>query len=272
MLAQSLRPRPRRFAAVLSTLCILVGTAAAQEEVTLDVPYVQTPQEVVDKMLEMGMVTEKDYVIDLGSGDGRTPITAATRYKARGFGVDIDPKRVAEANENAKKAGVTDRVSFRQQDLFKTSIGEASVLTMYLLQRVNLELRPRILKELKPGSRVVSHAFDMGDWLPDQHEMMGYRHLYMWIVPANVEGRWRIREGRQTYDVTLTQKYQKVSGTVLVDSKQRPLENVVLRGEEISFVINTRKGRVQFVGRVSGNAIKSQSGIRRAGEWRATRS
>ena len=150
-----------------------------------EVPYVPTPPEVVDAMLQMAKVTKDDVVYDLGSGDGRIVIAAAQKYGARGIGVDIDPQRVEEARENAKKAGVSDRVTFKQQDLFDTDLREATVVTMYLLPQVNLRLRPKLFKELKPGTRVVSHSFDMGDWTPLQSETINGRSIYYWEIPAN---------------------------------------------------------------------------------------
>jgi hypothetical protein len=150
---------------------------------SLDVPYVPTPQSVVDKMLDIAKVTGEDYLIDLGSGDGRIPIAAAKRFGTKGMGVEIDPVRVQEAKTNAVNARVADKVEFRKQDLFETDLSQATVLTMYLLPRVNLQLRPRILNKLKPGTRVVSHSFDMGDWKPDQKIIVDGRPIYLWIVP-----------------------------------------------------------------------------------------
>lgn len=150
---------------------------------SLDVPYVPTPQEVVDKMLHLAQVREGDYLIDLGCGDGRIPVTAAKQFNIRAYGVDIDPKRIAEAKANAEKEGVADKVTFEVKNLFDTKIGEATVLTLYLLPKINLELRPRILSELKPGTRVVSHAFDMGDWKPERTEMVNGRSVHLWTVP-----------------------------------------------------------------------------------------
>jgi SAM-dependent methyltransferase len=149
----------------------------------LDVPYVPTPQPVVDKMLELAKVTKDDFVIDLGSGDGRIAITAAERYGANAMGVDISPERIREARENAKKAGVEEKVEFKKQDLFETDISRATVLTMYLLSSVNMKLRPRILSELKPGTRVVSHSFDLGDWEPERTEKVDGRTVHFWVVP-----------------------------------------------------------------------------------------
>ena len=150
---------------------------------SLDVPYVPTPQSVVDRMLDMAKVTGEDYLIDLGSGDGRIPIAAAKRFGTKGMGVEIDPVRIQEAKTNAVNARVADKVEFRKQDLFETDLSQATVLTMYLLPRVNLQLRPRILNTLKPGTRVVSHSFDMGDWKPDQKIIVDGRPIYLWIVP-----------------------------------------------------------------------------------------
>jgi tRNA G37 N-methylase Trm5 len=167
-------------------ITIVVGAFAyAQQQKTKDVPYVPTPQVVVDKMLEVAAVSKDDVVYDLGSGDGRIVITAAKKYGVRGVGVDIDPERVKEANANAVQAGVADRVKFIEQDLFKTDLKEASVVTLYLLPEVNLRLRPKLWSELKPGTRVVSHAFDMGDWKPDKTIEVEGRTIYFWVVPKN---------------------------------------------------------------------------------------
>ena len=149
-----------------------------------EVPYVPTPQTVVDEMLKLAAVTSGDVVYDLGSGDGRIVITAAKKYGARGVGVEIDPERVKEANANAVQAGVMDRVKFLQQDLFKTELRDASVVTLYLLPAVNLKLRPKLWSELKPGTRVVSHQFDMGDWKPEKTVEIEGAKIYFWIIPA----------------------------------------------------------------------------------------
>jgi 2-polyprenyl-3-methyl-5-hydroxy-6-metoxy-1,4-benzoquinol methylase len=148
-----------------------------------DVPYVPTSQSVVEAMLELAQVNKNDVVYDLGSGDGRIPITAAQKYGARGVGIDIDPERIQESNVNAQKAGVTDRVRFIQQDLFKTDVREATVVTLYLLPEVNLKLRPKLLQELRPGTRIVSHSFDMGDWKPQRTVQVGGTTIYLWVVP-----------------------------------------------------------------------------------------
>ena len=160
---------------------------AQQKDVKKDVPYVPTPQTVVDEMLKLANVSKGDVVYDLGCGDGRLVITAVKNFGARrGVGVDIDPQRITESNENAKVAGVTDRVRFAVQNLFETDFKEATVVTLYLLPEVNLKLRPKLLRELKPGTRIVSHAFSMGDWEPEKTVTVepGGQRLYLWTVPA----------------------------------------------------------------------------------------
>ena len=173
------------------TAAIVIGGALvfAHQEPSRDVPYVPTPQIVVDKMLDIAAVTKDDVVYDLGSGDGRIVITAAKKYGVRGVGVDIDPVRVKEANANAVLAGVADRVKFFEQDLFKTDLKEASVVTLYLLPEVNLRLRPKLWKELKPGTRIVSHAFDMGDWVPEKTVQVEGRTIYYWVVPKDAPAK-----------------------------------------------------------------------------------
>jgi ribosomal protein L11 methylase PrmA len=165
------------------------GAAAAQTATapaparTPDVIFVPTPEEVVEAMLKVANVGKNDVVYDLGCGDGRIVIAAAQKYGARGIGIDIDPQRIEEANANAKKAGVTDRVKFMQADLFTTDISPATVVTLYLLPSLNLKLRPKLMKDLKPGTRIVSHAFDMGDWEPEQKLEVDGRQVYFWTIP-----------------------------------------------------------------------------------------
>ena len=147
-----------------------------------DVIFVPTPEEVVEEMLKIANVTGKDVLYDLGSGDGRIPITAAKKFGTRGLGIDIDPERIKEANENLKNSGVGDKVKFVQGDLFTLDLKPATVITLYLLPALNLKLRPTLLK-LKPGTRIVSHDFDMGDWKPDKTAKVGTRSVYFWTVP-----------------------------------------------------------------------------------------
>jgi hypothetical protein len=161
------------------------------QERAADVPYVPTPQPVVDAMLQVAKVGKNDVLYDLGSGDGRIVNTAAQKFGTRGVGIDINPERIQEANENAKKAGVTDRVKFVQQDLFTTDFSEATVVTLYLLPEVNVKLRPKLLSQLKPGTRIVSHAFDMGDWKPEQTLNVEGKTIYYWVVPEKVPANLR---------------------------------------------------------------------------------
>ena len=171
----------------LAIMAALAAPASAQTAPaplrSPDVIFVPTPQEVVDAMLKLAKVGANDVVYDLGSGDGRVPITAATTYGARGVGIDIDPQRIKEATENLKAAGVGDKVRFLNQDLFTTNISEASVVTLYLLPSLNLKVLPKLNAELKPGTRVVSHAFDMGDIKPQQTQNVNGRTIYLWTVP-----------------------------------------------------------------------------------------
>ena len=163
-----------------------VATSSAQQPAQLrspDVIFVPTPQEVVDEMLRLARVGKGDVLYDLGSGDGRIPVTAARRFGIRAYGIDIDPERIREANDNAKRNGVSHLVEFRREDLFKASFSDASVVTLYLLPDLNVKLRPRLLAELKPGTRIVSHQFDMGTWKPERKVELNGRTIYFWTVP-----------------------------------------------------------------------------------------
>jgi len=168
---------------VYSLLLLLGPPAIAQEAVHKDVPYVPTPPEVVETMLKLGGVTKGDILYDLGCGDGRIVVMAAQRFGiARGTGIDIDPDRIKEAQENARQAGVTDRVRFLEKNLFDADVHDATVVTLYLLPEVNLKLRPKLLKDLKVGSRIVSHQFDMGEWQPDKKVNIDWRVVYLWTI------------------------------------------------------------------------------------------
>ncbi len=178
---------PFRSATVALLLLVTLGALgapwAAETEVKLDVPYVPTPDEVVDEMLRVANVTKDDVVYDLGSGDGRIVIAAALRYGARGVGIDIDPARIQEANENARAAGVAHLVRFIQGDIFEADLRQATVVTMYLLPEVNMRLRPKLLG-LRPGTRIVSHNYDLGDWKPEKRLSVKTHSVYYWRVPA----------------------------------------------------------------------------------------
>jgi hypothetical protein len=234
------------------------------------VPYEPTPNNVVEGMLKIGEVGPQDFLIDLGSGDGRIVIAAAKNRGARGLGVDLNPDLVARSIENAKTAGVADRVSFRQEDIFKTDLSQATVITMFLFPQVNLKLRPRLL-ELKPGTRIVSHFHDMADWRPDrQQRLMTTEHygdtwIFEWVVPAKVAGRWEWTEQRsgvtQRHLLDLYQSFQEVKGRLTTDSL-RPIElrDAKLVGDKLTFWVPLREGsrtaRVNFEGRASGTVIE----------------
>ncbi len=168
-----------------NTVADTSGSTTTAQGQQLDVPYVPTPQPVVERMLELGQVDKNDILYDLGSGDGRIPITAAKKYGAQGVGIDLNPERVQEAKTNAKEAGVSNQVKFIQGDLFEADLSDATVVTLYLLSSVNEKLRPKLLKELKPGTKIVSHAFGMGEWEPETVEQVDGKTIYVWTVPEN---------------------------------------------------------------------------------------
>src|SRR5690606_11682546 len=212
--------------------------ASAQFDSRLDVPFVPTREEVVQSMLDMAEVEEGDLLYDLGSGDGRIVITAAKERGVRGVGIDLDPQRIREARANARQEGVEDKVEFIQGNLFNTDFSKATVVTMYLLPDVNLRLRPRILNELKPGTRVVSHAFDMNEWEPDEKARVEGSYIYMWIVPAKVAGawEWETNDGNR-YQVELDQQFQEVSGKAWVDGRPAQLTKAEFRGDRLQLTI-----------------------------------
>jgi len=234
----------------------------------LDVPYVVTDYDVVDAMLAMADVKPNDFVVDLGSGDGRILIAAARTNGARGLGVDIDPARIRESTANAQAANVSHRVTFRRQDLFNTPIGEADVLTLYLLPEINLRLRPRILEQMRPGTRVVSHDFDMGEWRFDQRQRVGSATIYMWIVPARVEGRWTLTTGGRNAEIEFSQSFQSVGGTVAAEGRTARIEQGRLTGPNIRFLADAGNGRRLFEGRVEGDRIV---GTNAREPWQAVR-
>jgi len=230
-----------------------------------DVVWVPSPQELVNKMLDMAKVTPKDVVMDLGSGDGRTVIAAAKRG-AQALGVEYNPDMVTLSRRNAEKAGVAGKANFVEADIFKTDLTKATVITMFLLTDLNLRLRPTILT-LKPGTRIVSNTFRMGEWEPDQTVELGcdtYCTAYLWIVPARVEGRWKSERG----ELVLKQDFQKVSGTIGSGNVAAPISRGTLSGDQISFAA----GGAEYRGRVNGSAIegtvKSEG---KSSAWKATR-
>ncbi len=231
----------------------LANEANAQE---LDVPYVPTPENVVEKMLEMADVGPGDYVIDLGSGDGRIVIAAAKRG-AYGHGIDIDPKRIKEARENARKAEVEGKVLFVQEDIFKTDFSRANVITMYLLNSVNLQLRSSLLTRLKPGTRVVSHDFDMNDWKPDNYVREETSNIYFWLIPAQVKGQWRWKTGNETFVMTAKQNYQEIRLQIKTGKNVLTVDEAKMHGDRISFTATHPKSDEKYIfsGRVEENTI-----------------
>jgi SAM-dependent methyltransferase len=234
-----------------------------------EVPYVQTPQPVVDAMLKLAGVNGRDFLIDLGSGDGRIPITAAKRFGTRGYGVDYVGSLVKLANDNAAKAGVADRVRFEERDIFKTDVSAATVVAFYLLPDFNLELRPKLLEELKPGTRLVSHDGDMGGWPPDAKivvdapgKTVGVEKkstIYLWVVPAMVMGEWKTRVplagGAREVTLDLAQSFQSLSGAASVRGKSIPLERAYVRGQFVFFRFPYDGGAVRFEGRATKDRI-----------------
>jgi precorrin-6B methylase 2 len=215
-----------------------------------DVVWVPTSQALVNKMLDMAEVTPNDYVIDLGSGDGRTVITAAKRG-TRALGIEYNPDMVELSKRNAAREGVSDKASFVKADLFETDFSRATVITMFLLPSINVKLRPKIL-DLKPGTRIVSNTFTMGEWAADQtanvtEDCTTYCTAYLWIVPAKVEGTWQLPQG----ELALKQSFQLISGTLKSGGNTMLITNGKLRGDQISFIA----GGAQYTGRVHGGTI-----------------
>jgi len=237
-----------------------------------DVIWVPTPEELVQEMLDMAKVTPNDYVIDLGSGDGRIPIAAAKRG-ARALGIEYNPDMVALSRENAEKEGVSDKATFLQADIFETDFSKATVVTMYLLSSLNMKLRPKLL-ELKPGTRVVSHAFTLEDWEPDQTAEVDYQTAYLWIVPAKVDGVWTWPGPKGSAELTLRQTFQKIEGSLKAGGPELPLKDAKLAGDLITFTVaEGQAGAREYSGRVSGDTIvgtaKGATGA--AAKWTATR-
>ena len=244
-----------------------------------DAPYVATPEETVEEMLRMAAISGDDLLYDLGSGDGRIVIAAARNHGTRGVGIDIDPLRVAEANEHARAAGVTDRVRFVEGDLFATDLRPATAVTLYLLPAVNLRLRPKLLSELRPGTPVVSHDYDMADWEPDDYREVGTSRLYLWIVPARVEGSWSwSTPDGEPRTASVRQEFQRFHGAVEGSDGTHAVRNGRLNGAEIAFELTrTAAGGApgvveRYRGEVSGASITGTAEADgRRWSWRAQR-
>ena len=262
---------------LLFVLCLLMMTAGGLAQAQpakeykpevgqegKDVVWVPTPQALVEKMLDLAKVTPNDYVIDLGSGDGRTVITAAKRG-AKAHGIEYNPDMVELSKRNAAKEGVSDRATFAKADLFESDFSQAQVITMFLLTSINAKLRPKIL-DLKPGTRIVSNTFDMGEWKPDETAKVSgcesWCTAHLWIVPAKVGGTWKLPQG----ELSLKQTFQMISGTLKNGNVITPISGK-LNGDEISFTA----GGAQYTGRVNGNTIDGTVKGGSNGKWTATR-
>lgn len=250
-----------------------------------DVPYVPTPFEAVEEMLRLAEVDEDDILYDLGCGDGRIVIMAAQKYNTRSIGIDIDPRRIQESRTNAAKAEVEHLVDFREENFFHTDLTQADVVTLYLLTKVNLELRAKLFQKLRPGSHIVSHKFKMDQWLPDKSSAVyvnGIQHqIFLWIIPANVSGHWDLtlntKPGAVRYRLELEQLFQFFRGVMIVDQSQTPLKNSWLDGNRLGFTVTLNEDSTwQFEGKIEGNimlgkAIQKDKSKRIIDSWKADR-
>ena len=251
---QALRRRSKLISTSLILFIFTLTTLHAQEP---HVPYVTTPPGVVDKMMEMADVGPGDYVIDLGSGDGRIVIDAAKRG-AVGHGVEIDPVLVNLAEENAREAGVSDKVLFLQENVFHSDFSQASVITTYMTTTLNTRLRPALLNDLNPGARVVAHDFNMGAWKADKHLKVEDHNVYLWIVPATIEGRWYWKINGKKFTMEARQHFQEIQLKVKSEDISLKVEESVLSGKNLNFTaVNPKNGvRYSFHGVVEEIAIK----------------
>jgi SAM-dependent methyltransferase len=275
--------------AVAVGLALVIPGALAGQETSApvrapDVHFVPTDTTKVREMLTAAQVKSGDLVYDLGCGDGRIVITAVKKYGARGVCVDIDPVRIKESKHNADTAGVTRRIEFVEGDLFKQDLSKATVVTLYLLPSLNERLRPKLFKELRPGTRIVSNAFDMGPWKADRtlnvktsSGMQSY--AFLWILPADVSGTWRLEPGEgaggKPYTLDLKQKFQEVSGTASAGGKSLPLSGLVVNGDRLTFVIREGAGEgtgLEFTGKVEGDRADGTTKGKSGGwSWTAVR-
>lgn len=291
------------FIGLLFPLFLVLGSPTQELQKRPEVPYVPTPEEVVVEMLKMASVDKDDVIYDLGCGDGRIVITAAKELGCRGVGIDIDPVRIQESRINAANAGVSEKVEFFQMDLFDADISQATVVTLYLLSKVNLRLRPKLLRELKPGTRVISHDFSMGEWKADNsatiQEEVDYvpfqnspliddywdKHIvYFWIIPANVTGKWTWQlpniSGDKTYALEIDQEFQEIKGKAYEGSSSIPFypKNGKIKGDKLEFTLESkvkgRTARMRFEGIVKGHTVSGFVGIEgepNVEEWQARR-
>lgn len=270
--------------AVMTAMCSAPVVAAEKEPERTGGPYVPTPKVVVDQMLAMANVGPKDFVIDLGSGDGVIVLTAARQFNARGYGVDIDSELVRQSNAEAKRSGLADKVAFHVQDVFKADLSKATVITLYLLPSMMVNLRSKIFLEAQPGTRVVSHDYNFDEWRPDDQIVLDVPEkekingvpkatILLWIVPAKVAGSWQVQlESGEKYELSLRQNYQVVNGTTTTsDGAASKLGQVAVRGKEITFALGEGNARRQFRGTVSGESMHGNVslGSGRSARWTA---
>jgi hypothetical protein len=268
-------PRHPPLRALIAVFALMAAAPLAAESVA---PFVPTDQEDVEAMLELADVGPSDYLIDLGSGDGRIVITAAFRG-AMGHGVELDGALVDVSLARARDAGVADVVTFQQGDIFAADLRHASVVTLYLMPEVNLRLRPRLLEQLRPGSRVVSNSFDMGEWRADVHApSRSSGGILIWVVPAAVAGYWTVSIGDERLDLAIAQQFQDINVSLARGSAQHHVLQMALRGDRISFLTGEGADRFAFSGRVTGSRMHGvvqihgqQDAETRVVEWQATR-
>lgn len=284
-------------------LVLLFSGADGHQKVRPEVPYVPTPDEVVREMLKMANVSQNDILYDLGCGDGRIVITAAKEIGCRGVGIDIDPVRIEESKENAKNAGVEDKVEFLLMDLFEADLSHATVVTLYLLSKVNLRLRPKLFRELRAGARVVSHDFSMGTWRADnstvvEEKLLNYKsardplsfndywdkhNVYFWIIPANASGVWEwtmpALSGDVLYSLLIEQTFQEINGKALEGYSKLEIKNGKIVGNRLNFSIEKeyrgQNQKIQFEGFVEGHTMRGFYEIEGIGgakqKWEAKR-
>lgn len=274
----------------LTIILLIIGILPSLAQELSKLPYVPTPQVVVDEMLKLANVTAKDFVVDLGSGDGRMIITAARNFKASGLGVDIDPKLIELSNKEAKATGVADRAKFIEQDMFKADIGKATVVTLYVLPDFMEKLRPKLLSELKPGTRIVAHDYYMSEWYPDRQFSLTVpekvkangtdkAYLYLWIVPSIVGGDWRMEfdaggSNRQLIVMEINQRYQMINASAENLAGPMKIENALIRGDEISFDLSIGPSPYRFTGKVSNGKMEGTAitpGGAKPIPWRASK-
>jgi SAM-dependent methyltransferase len=284
------RPDPRSAAAVslaraarsiVNALLAVGWLAGAAHAATLDVPtpYIPSTQQNVDEMLRLAAVQPTDIVYDLGSGDGRVVISAARDWGARGVGIEIDGKLAAASSERARREGLAQRVTFRSGDVFAANISDATVVTMYLLTSLVHRLQPKLLSELKPGTRIVAHDYGFAEWKPDRHVQVS-KNFYLYIVPAQVAGKWQLSAALPTstrdYDMDFEQRYQEIKGGARVAGGFLPAFEARLSGKRIAFVLLDDDVTYRYEGRVSGDMMEGTvhwgSGPQqKESTWRATR-